>query len=124
MGIMSVEAVEQIHRLAVNESTDRIAQSLQETLGQRLVAFAIAIKDPKAIGKYAGGRTPRTSTEARLRDLFFITRVLLTAGTAQMARAWMIGANPQLEDRAPIELLHEGQTQAVLRAAQAFVQGG
>jgi hypothetical protein len=121
---MSAATIEQMHRLAVNESTERIAQSLQETLGQRLVAFAVAIKDPKAIAKYAGGRTPRTTTEARLRDLFLITRLLLTAGTAQMARAWMIGANPQLDERAPIEMLHEGQTQPVLRAAQAFVQGG
>lgn len=115
----------QVHRLAVSESIESIAQSLQETLGQRLVAYAIGVRDPKAIGKYATGRqSPRHDAEGRLRDLFQVTRLVLTAETAKTARAWMIGANPQLEDRAPIELLHEGEIQPVLRAADAFVQGG
>jgi len=67
---------------------------LQETLGQRLVAFAVGIKDPKA------EETPATT------------------------RAWMIGANPQLNDEAPIEALHQKKTAAVMRAAEAFVLGG
>ena len=32
-----------------------IAQHLQETLGQRLVAYAIGVRDPKEIGKYSTG---------------------------------------------------------------------
>jgi hypothetical protein len=116
--------IEQVHRLAVSEEIATVAQSLQETLGQKLVAFAVGIKDPKAIGKYAGGRQPRADTEARLRDLYRVTRLLLSEETPATARAWMIGANPQLNDEAPIETLHHKKTAAVMRAAEAFVIGG
>jgi len=114
----------QVHRLAVTEGIEAIVQSLQEVLGQRLVAYAIGIKDPKAIGRYATGRqTPRAEVERRLRDLFQITRLLLKAESAETVRAWMIGANPQLADLAPIEQLHEGSVQPVIRAAGAFAEG-
>jgi hypothetical protein len=116
--------LEQVHRLAISQDVATLAQSLQETLGQRLVAYAVGIRDPKAIGKYARGRAPRADTEARLRDLFQVTRLLLGRESAATARAWMIGANPQLEDQAPIELLHNRQLGPVLRAAEAFVRGG
>ncbi len=116
--------VEQVHRLAVSEEIATIAQSLQETLGQRLVAFAVGIKDPKAIGKYATGRGPRADTEARLRDLYRVTRLLLSQENPATVRAWMIGANPELEDTAPIQALHDGRTAPVIRAAQAFTLGG
>ena len=59
-----------------------------------------------------------------MRDLFQVTRLLLDRESASTTRAWMIGANPQLEDQAPIELLHERQLGPVLRAAEAFVQSG
>ena len=116
--------MEQVHRIAISEDIANIAQSLQETLGQRLTAFGVGIKDPKAIGKYAAGRNPRTDTEARLRDLYRVTRLLLSAETPSTVRAWMIGSNPQLNDEAPIEALHEKKTPAVMRAAESFVLGG
>jgi hypothetical protein len=43
------------------------------------------------------------------------------AGTV---RAWLIGSYPQLEDRAPIEVVHEGAFAQVRRAAEAFTAGG
>lgn len=116
--------MEQVHRLAVSEEIAVVAQSLQETLGQKLTAFAVGIKDPKAIGKYATGRRPRADTEARLRDLYRVTRLLLSEETPSTVRAWMIGANPQLNDEAPIAALHERRTAPVMRAAEAFVLGG
>lgn len=116
--------IEQVHRLAVSEEIAVVAQSLQETLGQKLTAFAVGIKDPKAIGKYATGRRPRADTEARLRDLYRVTRLLLSEETPSTVRAWMIGANPQLNDEAPIAALHERRTAPVMRAAEAFVLGG
>jgi hypothetical protein len=116
--------IEQVHRLAVSDTVATIAQYLQETLGQRLVAYAIGVSDPKAIGKYAGGRQPRTDTEARLRDLYRVTRLMLSEEQPATVRAWMIGSNPQLADQAPIEVLHHGDIPAVLRAAEAFLLSG
>lgn len=98
-----------------------VAQKLQDTLGQRMTAFAVAVRDPKAIGKYASGRqNPRDETAARLRDLYVITQILLARETSETVRAWMIGSNPLLEDRAPIELLHEEAVESVGRAARSM----
>lgn len=98
-----------------------IAQKLQETLGQRLTAYAVGVRDPKAIGKYASERQkPRDETALRLRDLYVLTQILLERETAETVRAWMVGANPLLEDRAPIELLHEEAADTVRRAARSM----
>ena len=61
--------------------------------------------------------TGETITPAqRLRDLFRIT-CILGEERPDTVRAWMIGSNPLLDDKAPIELLHEENTQPVSRAA-------
>lgn len=114
-------AVEQARGDATRLPIASIAQKLQETLGQRLTAFAVASRDPKAIGRYAAGnQTPRDETAARLRDLYVITQILLARETAETVRAWMIGSNPLLEDRAPIELLHDNAASSVRRAASSM----
>lgn len=115
---------ETAHRDAVRQDIGKVAENLQEVLGQRLTAYAANVRDPKAIGKYAQGREPRNDTEAALRNLYQVVRILLATETAATARAWMIGANPQLGDEAPVEVLHNGQLEPVIRAAEAFVSGG
>lgn len=98
-----------------------VAQRLQETLGQRLTAYAVGCRDPKAIGEIArADQSPEHKTAARLRDLYAITQTLLARESAETVRAWMIGSNPLLEDRAPIELLHEEAGQPVARAARTM----
>lgn len=115
----------QVHRLAISQDLPTIAQALQETLGQRIAAYAVGVHDPKAIGKYASGvRQPHQHVEAALRDLFQVSRLLLAHEQADTVRAWMIGSNPQLEDRAPLEVFHAGDRQSVIRAALAFADGG
>jgi hypothetical protein len=95
-----------------------MAGRLQDMLGQRITAYAIGIRDPRSIGKYGRGDSqPRAETEQRLRNLYEITQVLLTRETSQTVRAWMLGAHPLLEDRSPIELLHEDNHPPVQRTA-------
>src|SRR3954469_16607647 len=102
---------------SVTTTIAQIADELQTTLGQRLTAYAVGVRDPKAIGKYARGAIePRDDTAQRLRDLFRIVRIL-AAERPETIRAWMIGSNPLLDDRAPIEMLHEENVQRVSRSA-------
>ena len=117
---------EQIHRTALRQPVATVAGSLQETVGQRLVAFGVGIRNPKLVGRWARGEhMPRQAHERALRELFQIVSLLIESGeSASTVRAWLIGSNPQLEDLAPIELLHEGQVERVKRAAEAFVAGG
>lgn len=117
--------VDQAHKEAVRLDISSVAAVLQETLGQRLTAYAIGVKDPKAIGRYVRSeQEPRPMQARNLRELFRVTRLLLEYETPTTVRAWMIGLNPELGDKAPIEALHEQEHQAVLRAAEAFVAGG
>lgn len=117
----SMTSLDQARRDATRLPIASVAQKLQETLGQRLTAFAVGARDPKAIGKYASGRQkPRDETALRLRDLYVVVQILLARETAETVRAWMIGSNPLLEDRAPIELLHEEAVESVSRAARSM----
>jgi hypothetical protein len=109
--------IDEAYRASVTSTIAHIAEDLQATLGQRLTAYAVGVRDPKAIGKYARRAIePREETAQRMRDLFRIVR-LLDDERPETIRAWMIGSNPLLEDKAPIELLHEENTQPVSRAA-------
>jgi hypothetical protein len=110
---------ERAHQDAMRLPIANVADKLQRTLGQQLTAYAVGIRDPRAIGKYARNQRPRQETETRLRDLYVITQVLLTRETAETVRAWMMGAHPLLEGRAPVELLHEENAAPVDRTAAA-----
>lgn len=112
--------LEQAHRDAIRLPIANIAEMLQEALGQRLAAYAVGLRDPKAVGRYAREeQEPRQETEGRLRDLYRVTRILLARETSRTVRAWMIGANPLLDDRAPVELLHRRSVAPVMRTAEA-----
>ena len=122
---MSTTYLEQAHRHAIRQEVRKIAQVLQETLGQKLTAYAVGVKDPKAIGRYAKGtQEPREGTERRLRDVYQIVKLLSGVEAPATIRAWMIGMNPQLGDEAPIESLHQADNASVLHAADNFRTGG
>jgi hypothetical protein len=109
--------IDEAYRASVTSSIPQIAEDLQTTLGQRLTAYAVGVRDPKAVGKYARAAIePREETAQRLRDLFRIVR-LLDEERPETIRAWLIGSNPLLADKAPIEVLHEENTHPVNRAA-------
>lgn len=112
--------------MALRQPTATIAASLQETIGQRLVAFAVGVRNPKLVGRWARGEhVPRQARERALRELFQVVSLMVESGeSGATVRAWLIGSNPQLEDLAPIEVFHEGHVERVKQAAQAFTAGG
>jgi hypothetical protein len=120
---MNVPA-EQAHGLATRLDLPVLVRSLQDVLGQRLVAVIAGVSDAKAVGKWARGtRAPHPDTERRLRDAFHITQLLLQQESAETVRAWFIGMNPDLDDQAPALLLAD-DPQAVLGAARNFLAYG
>ena len=48
--------------------------------------------------------------------------------SAAVVQAWMTGSNPELNDKAPLHLLRDGEPEdvapAVLRAARTFIAEG
>jgi hypothetical protein len=116
----------QAHERAVRASAAEAAAFLQDLVGQKLTATMVGIGDPKAVGKWARGeREPRGETARRLREAFQVATLLELAESAQTARAWLIGMNPHLDDRAPAAVLATPDGgERVMRAARAFLAYG
>src|SRR3954447_9138611 len=107
---------------------DAVAAYLQQQLGQKLTAYLAGVADPKMVGRWAAGKAqPRDEREMRLRDAFKATRMLVEAFGAQTAKAWWVGSNTRLDDRAPAAVArHAGdpeELRLVVPAARAFAGG-
>jgi hypothetical protein len=121
---MHVASEQAVHGLATRLDVPTLARSLQDVLGQRLVAVIAGVSDAKAVGKWARGeRAPHPDAERRLRDAFQITQLLLQNESAETVRAWFTGMNPDLDDQAPALILAE-HPQDVLLAARNFLANG
>lgn len=118
-------ALEQaIHARGTRQGVPTIVGSLQDILGQRLVAVIAGVSDAKAVGKWARGqRSPHPDAEQRLRNAYQIVQLLLQQESADTVRAWFIGMNPDLGDQAPALVLRDNPAQ-VLQAARSFLAHG
>jgi Rv2175c C-terminal domain of unknown function len=114
--------IEDAHRTATDLEPKRLAGELQELLGQKLLAFAVGDRHPKTIGRYARGeRPPEAQALGRLVDIYTVVRILDDGMRRASVKAWMMGSNPRLKGRAPIEAIHDGRAYEVMGAARAFV---
>jgi hypothetical protein len=105
-----------------------VATYLQLQLGQKLTAYVAGVTDPKMVGRWAAGKArPRDEREMRLRDAFKATRMLVDAYGAPTAKAWWVGSNTRLDDRAPAAVVRHAADPEALRyvvpAARAFAGG-
>lgn len=108
------------HGQVVRQPVAAVAARLQDVLGQRLTAVVAAVKDAKAVGRWARGeQRPYPATEQRLRDALLVVELLLQAETPETVRAWFRGMNPQLGDESPARAL-AARPADVLQAARAF----
>jgi hypothetical protein len=113
------------HRKTVSSEISEIVAYLQETLGSNLVAFVADVSDVKAVWRWAKAENkPRPEAEKRLRATYQVLQLLLSADSAYVARAWLVGTNPQLDDEAPIEAIRDGRFRDALIAARAYIAGG
>lgn len=119
---MALEQV--IHARSTRLGVPALVGSLQDILGQRLVAVIAGVSDAKAIGKWARGqRSPHPDAEQRLRNAYQIAQLLLERESPDTVRAWFIGMNPDLDDHAPALVLGEDPIH-VLQAARSFLAHG
>jgi hypothetical protein len=107
---------------------DAVAAYLQEQLGQKLTAYVAGVTDAKMVGRWAAGKAaPRDEREMRLRDAFKATKMLVAAFGAQTAKAWWVGSNTRLDDRAPAAIVRGATDPDMMRfvvpAARAFAGG-
>lgn len=118
------ERQDQAHRLSVEYSTQDVAGVLLEQLGRKLTAHVSGVADPGAVTGWTKGRKPHPDAEERLRATLQVFTLLQAEENSHVARAWLIGMNPQLDDGAPADALREGRYRDVLAAARAYLAGG
>jgi hypothetical protein len=99
-------------------------RSLRSSLGAPLTAALIGAAGVDGVSDWIAGRaTIDSSTEQRLRDAYAVAQALLEVESPETVRAWLLGMNPLLDDRAPAAVLPEDPA-AVIRAAHFFVANG
>jgi hypothetical protein len=106
-------------------SVPQITAYLNDAVGPKLVAHMLG-KNPQTVARWAAGTQspPQPKVESRLRGIFQIVQMLVEVDSRHVVRAWLLGMNPQLEDRAPAEVIAEGDIRQAMVAARAFISGG
>ena len=89
---MTVPEAEDIARRSVLVGADEMAGFLQQHLGQKLTAYLAGIKDAKAVGQWAQGRTnPSAIVRERLRAAYHVTALFAAVYGDRAAQAWFSG---------------------------------
>jgi hypothetical protein len=116
------------HREATAIAFPDLVGELTGIVGKKLTAYISGVKDVRALDRWIEGAEPYRNVEERLRFAYRVVRTLNNHDQAPVVQAWLIGLNPELNDRAPIRLLREGDIEKVgpeiLSAVRAFVAGG
>lgn len=61
------------------------------------------------------------SSDAQRADALAVFGLIADADGPDIARAWLVGMNPLLDDRPPLTVIRDGGTAAVLAAATAYL---
>jgi hypothetical protein len=110
---------------AADAPTSELAGQLRALLGEKLTCFTLALPEPADLGSLVEGREPSTDVERRLRSAFAALAAVEAVEGAEVARAWLLGREPTtLGGRAPAEAIRQGETGAVVKAAETFLSGG
>jgi hypothetical protein len=114
------------HREAVTTPLSEIAGNLQSLISRRLTAYIAGVKDGKTVSRWASGETGdiRHESQSRLLAAYEIVTLLTHYDSPEVAKKWLVGLNPQLDDVSPAEAIHEGKLRDALAAARAFVAFG
>lgn len=99
-------------------------RDLQEILGRDLVAVMTG-RAPRQVSRWsAGDCAPAWHEQQVVRDALQVVRLLQQVEDSEVIRAWFMGMNPQLDDRAPAEAIADGGARDVMAAARTFVDAG
>jgi RNA polymerase sigma factor (sigma-70 family) len=105
-------------------SVAEIARYLHDVLGARLTALSVGVSDSREIVSWASGKLqPDADIAQRLQTVYAIVQLLLQVETPQAVRAWFLGMNPELDDRAPALMLAD-EPELVEQAARTLVAYG
>ncbi len=110
-----------ISAAAAVAAPNAIAIELREALGADLVARMTRVENELVDQWAAGGQAPSAQDKQTLRAVFEIYKTLAGPQTPKLARAWLLGLNPDFERRQPAEVFASGQARDVLLKAENYV---
>jgi hypothetical protein len=102
---------------------------LRDILGVRLVAYIGGVKSARSVTAWADAAgEPGEVDRDRLRHAYHAAALLRERYDATTVQSWFKGMNRSLGDKAPAQLLHEGEPLAVagdvIAAAKSFASVG
>lgn len=107
--------------------THEVAAYLLARLGRTLTAYIAGSKSRAMPARWAAApgdalhAVPSDEKATRLKAAHAVFRSIEDADNDQVARSWLISANPRLDGLTPAQLVREDQFPAVFRAAEAFI---
>lgn len=120
-GFGSRVAADAAHARSVGLDVAAVASALQGAFGQVLLGVIVG-KDARTLARWASGTVrPPYASEHLLRDTFQVLEMLMSVEPPEVARAWFMGMNPQLDDASPAEALSAGRSKDVMAAARAYI---
>lgn len=112
------------HERSVGLGSAEIAALLQAQLGQALLGVIVG-KNARTLARWANATVrPPHASEKLLRDTFQVFEILSSVDSPEVARAWIMGMNPELDDASPAEALAEGRSREVMAAARSYIAAG
>jgi hypothetical protein len=106
-------------RETLEPSTAEITRRLIDVIGRKLTAY---------IGLWAAGEEMSDDASVRLRFAFQLVQTLQETESPAIIQAWLMGVNPDLDDRVPLRLMRQQDLEMVapdiLRAARTFLAEG
>jgi hypothetical protein len=125
LAVELLRSSERIRRLTNEARRKRdVVRRLNESLGTTLVAALSGVPRNQP-DEWARAEWPSLAPEVWIRAQFanHVWTELEAAEGRDVARRWFIGANPLLDQRAPVVAIREGQHAEVRRAIEAFING-
>ncbi len=118
------DIVDAAHRASVTTPLPELTGRLAALLGQTLTAFMVGMTSGRTIARWAEGENlpnKNSGVDEKLRTAYQVTELLTAAfSSSDVARAWLIGLNPRLDDMRPVEAIREGKLREVITAARDF----
>ncbi len=111
-----------IHFDATRMNIHDLVRELNENVGATVVQTMAGVKDRTSPFKWAkpDGPEPRPEVVARLRLGYRVWRTLEMTEGNNVALAWLMGANPRLDEELPVLFIQQQRTREVIGAAEAF----
>lgn len=123
MADLLVKAAEDTARMDTHE----VVAYLLERLGRTTVAYMAGSKSRAMPARWAAApgdaahAKPSEEKARRLKAAHAVFRLIEDAENDQVARSWLLSANPRLDGLTPAQLVREDRIPAVFRAAGAFI---